>query len=218
MNLRTLLVAGLAGLAIASPVPATDIQRRQSTSANDLENGVCKGVTFIFARGSTETGNLGYIVGPGVCSNLKAKLGGDVACQGVGGAYTAGLTPNFLPQNTDQASINAATDMFNMANTKCPNTQIVAGGYSQGSAVMDNAIQALPADLRAKVKGVALFGFTRNLQDGGKIPNYPAGQTKVYCAIGDLVCDGTLVITAAHLTYGLDAGNAASFLASKVST
>jgi cutinase len=144
-------------------------------------------------------------------------LGNDaVACQGVGGAYTAGLIPNFLPENTNQESIDAAVDMFELANN-CPDTQIVAAGYSQGSAVISGAIQDIDEALRAKVKGVVLFGFTRNLQDNGQIPGYPASQTKVICAIGDLVCSGTLIITITHLTYGLNAGEAAEFLAGTVS-
>ncbi|KAJ5363408.1 hypothetical protein N7541_004252 [Penicillium brevicompactum] len=208
------------------------VERRQYVEANDLNTGNCKDTMFIFARGSTEVGNevgissglqqlailifQGTVVGPEVCDDLKLQLGGKVGCQGIGGAYTAGLAENFLPQNTAPQDVQAAVDVFNKCNTKCPNAKIVAGGYSQGSAVIDDAIQKLDSEVRDKVKGVVLFGFTRNLQDKGRIPNYPKDQTKVYCAVGDLVCDGTLIITAAHLTYGANAGSAARFLASKV--
>jgi cutinase len=81
---------------------------------------------------------------------------------------------------------------------------------------MDGSIQALPAAIQNNIYGVVLFGFTRNLQDGGRIPNYPTSKTDVFCAVGDLVCDGTLTITAAHLTYGVDAPAAASFLVSQL--
>ncbi|KAL3493336.1 cutinase 3 [Aspergillus germanicus] len=219
LSINALLIAALAALSVASPLPADadiTLERRQLISADDLKNGDCKPVAFIFARGSTEAGNMGFVVGPQVCSDLKSRLGrNNVACQGVGGAYTAGLIPNFLPENTNRQSIQAAVDMFELAD-KCPDTQIVAGGYSQGSAVISGAIQDVSESLRAKVKGVVLFGYTRNLQDRGQIPGYPKDQTKVYCAVGDLVCSGTLIITASHLTYGLNAGAAARFLADTV--
>ncbi|KAE8381975.1 putative cutinase 3 [Aspergillus bertholletiae] len=217
--LHSLLVSALAALAAASPVaePAgQSLATRQLMSSDDL-NGACKDVTLIFARGSTEMGNMGAIIGPPLCSELKKKLGSDkVACQGVGGMYTGGLIQNALPKNTDPGAISTAKSLFEKASTKCPNTQIVAGGYSQGSAVIDNAVQELSAEAKAKVKGVVFFGFTRNLQDKGQIPNYPKDNVKVFCAMGDLVCDGTLIVTATHLTYGINAPEAASFLASKV--
>lgn len=78
---------------------------------------------------------------------------------------------------------------------------------------MDNAIQSLSANVKSQVKGVVMFGFTRNAQDDGGVPGFDASKTKVFCAIGDLVCDNTLTITAAHLTYGANAPAAASFLA-----
>jgi cutinase len=81
---------------------------------------------------------------------------------------------------------------------------------------MDGSIQALPAEIKDKIYGVVLFGFTRNEQDDGQIPDYPPSQTLVFCAVGDLVCDGTLIITEAHLSYGVDAPAAASFLVEKL--
>ncbi|QKX53701.1 uncharacterized protein TRUGW13939_00781 [Talaromyces rugulosus] len=191
--------------------------RANSDESDELQDGPCKKTTFIFARGSLEPGNMGFVVSPQVCADLKTTLGADaVACQGVGPPYNATIADNFDPQNTSPTDIKAATDLFDLANTKCPDTKIIAGGYSQGTAVLDGSIQALPASIKAKVTGVVLFGFTRNKQDGGRIPNYPTNQTKIFCASGDIVCDGELIITPAHLGYGSDAAAAASFLVSSL--
>lgn len=45
------------------------------------------------------------------------------------------------------------------------------------------------------------FLITRNKQDDGQIPDISVHKTKSYCVNGDLVCDGGLVITLAHLSY-----------------
>jgi cutinase len=140
--------------------------------------------------------------------------------------------------------------LLKLANQKCPNTPVVAGGYSyvilpipppfssaairlsmllscfknntddiisQGAALAAAAISDLSTTVRDQVVGTVLFGYTKNLQNRGAIPNYPSDRLKVFCAVGDLVCTGTLTITAAHLSYGDEARNEApQFLESKI--
>ena len=50
----------LALVALVSGAPA--VQTRQlGRSANDVANGVCRNTTLLFARGTTEGGNLGTV-------------------------------------------------------------------------------------------------------------------------------------------------------------
>jgi hypothetical protein len=143
------ILTSLAALAVALPIDEASMNvKRQlgSSTSNELTRGSCKAITFIFARGSTETGNMvrntefcgkaktdtlqGSSVGPPTCRALKREYGDDaVACQGVGGAYDAQLGTNALPEGTTQGAIREAISLFNQANTKCPETLIVAGGY-----------------------------------------------------------------------------------------
>ncbi|KAL2140130.1 hypothetical protein VTI28DRAFT_4212 [Corynascus sepedonium] len=226
MKFLSLLTA--AGLAAALPAPsvevsnAADIEARQlSSTRNELENGnsaSCPSVIFIFARASGEPGNMGISAGPNVASVLESSYRNDIWVQGVGGPYRAGLADNALPAGTTQAAINEAKRLFQLANSKCPDAAVVAGGYSQGTAVMSNAISELAGTpTQEQIKGVVLFGYTKNLQNRGRIPNYSTDRTKVFCNIGDLVCAGTLIVAPSHFLYTTESlGEAPRFLKSQI--
>ncbi|KAG5980645.1 hypothetical protein E4U55_003805 [Claviceps digitariae] len=229
-SLFTVLVA-----AAPTPVPrqapayeiaaqdAKDLESRQlglDMTRNDLENGQppCPKAIFIFARGSTEPGNMGASVGPIVANTLTNQLGkGGIWIQGVGGPYTAGLAENAMPAGSSPAAIGEMGRLFTLAHTKCPSSIILAGGYSQGAALAAAAVSAASPAVRNQIAATVLFGYTKNLQNNGKIPNYPADRVKVFCNPGDMVCTGSLFITEAHLNYAPAAANAApQFLENKV--
>ncbi|KAL2131192.1 hypothetical protein VTI74DRAFT_5418 [Chaetomium olivicolor] len=217
------LLAAAAGLVTALPaapapvevgqVQSAEIETRQLNSVRtDLESGSsssCPPVICIFARGSTEPNNMGITAGPTLATALEVRYPNRIWIQGIGGPYLATLQDNFLPAGTSRAAINEAKRLITMANQKCPNAAIVTGGYSQGTAVIAGALSELPAAIQNQVKGAVLFGYTKNLQNGGRIPNFPADKTKVYCAVGDMVCWGTLFIMPSHFWYPVDASTGA---------
>lgn len=169
-------------IAIAAPEPNTlEARQLRSSTRNDLEQGsntACPKTIFIFARASTEGGNMVYppppflnphsnsqqggSTGPAVARALERTYGADqVWVQGVGGPYRADLASNAQPGGTNQAAIGEAVRLFELADQKCPETPIVAGGYSQGTAVIAGAIPKLDAGLQARVVGtVSTFGLS----------------------------------------------------------
>ncbi|KAG6076944.1 hypothetical protein E4U16_002499 [Claviceps sp. LM84 group G4] len=239
-----LLASVFTALVAAAPVPVpeqvarsngiagdvNDLEARQfgmgmgmgGMTRNDLESGsgTCPKAIFIFARGSTEPGNMGASVGPTVANTLTNQLGqGQVWIQGVGGPYTAGIPENAMPAGSSPAAIAEMDRLFTLAHTKCPTSSIFAGGYSQGAALAAAAVSNASPEIRNQIVATVLFGYTKNLQNGGQIPNYPPDRVKVFCNPGDMVCTGSLMITPAHLNYIPQAGGAApQFLESKVTT
>ncbi|KAF3041815.1 Cutinase [Didymella keratinophila] len=208
LAILSLFVAFVASSPIAvtelEPVfaPEIELAARQLANSNELERGsssACPKTIFIWARASGEAGNMGASARPIVAGQLKAKYGASgVRVQGVGGPYTAGLAENALPAGTTQAAIGEAQRLFNLAASRCPSTPIVAGGYSQGTAVMSNAISGLSAGVKDLIRGVVLFGHTKNLQNLGRIPDFPAAKAEVFWRLTDLVCFGTLIVGIGH--------------------
>ncbi|KAF1815091.1 putative cutinase [Eremomyces bilateralis CBS 781.70] len=200
MKYSTALLA-LIGLAAAAP--SSDLARRQITS-DELIKGGCKKVVFVWARASTEPGNMGMSMGPIVCSGLKKKFGSNsVACQGVGGPYSAGLMDNVRSDGTTEEAVNEAVSMFTKA-IQCEGALVVGGGYSQGTAVTGNAVMKLDSAAKEKVLGIVLYGYTKNGQTKGSIPGYPSDRLKVFCRDDDGVCDGQLMVTIGHFGYLMD--------------
>ncbi|KAK4213418.1 family 5 putative carbohydrate esterase [Rhypophila decipiens] len=202
----------------ATRTQALEARQTSGQTRNELTaGGACPPIIFIWARGSTEPGNMGTL-GPFTADVLEATYGAaNVWIQGVGGNYKANLLDNILPDGTTSAAITEMKNLFSLANSRCPGAKVVAGGYSQGAALAAAAIRDTSAAIREQIKAVVLFGYTKNKQNNGGVPNYPQSRVAVYCADGDLVCTGTLIVTPAHTTYADEAsGPAPAFLIARI--
>lgn len=105
----------------------------------------------------------GTVVGPDTSNELKRTFGSsNVATEGID--YAADLAPNFLPGGTDTASKQLMQNMINSMASRCPDSIIVTGGYSQGAAVNHRAIEGLSSSVKDRIAGVILYGDTQRLQ------------------------------------------------------
>jgi cutinase len=102
-----------------------------SISQNDVTGGGgCKAMTVLFARGTTELGNMGSVAGPPFVSAIGAMMGGNVAVQGI--EYPADV-PGFLVGG-DKAGSALMAKMVGQVRAKCPDTSLVMAGYSYVSS------------------------------------------------------------------------------------
>ncbi|KAL5392902.1 hypothetical protein DPSP01_000597 [Paraphaeosphaeria sporulosa] len=186
------------GLADAVGIDTTKDDLAQSTS--------CADVTVVFARGTTEPGNVGLVTGPPFFDALKEQLGSkSLAVQGV--EYPATFA-GFNKNGTE--GVPSMTAFINQALTTCPETKVVVSGYSQGALVVRGTAASLPADTMSRVSSVVTFGDPRNQTaiTGAE------GKTLTICHENDAVCSGGF-ITVDHLTYADNADEAAQFVVGK---
>ncbi|RMZ71358.1 cutinase [Pyrenophora seminiperda CCB06] len=175
-----------------------------NTDKDDLvQNSPCADVTVVFARGTTEPGNMGLVTGPPFIDALGKQLGNkSLAVQGV--EYPATFA-GFNKNGTD--GVPSMTSFINDVISNCPNTKVVMPGYSQGALVLRSTADTLPATTMSKINSVVTFGDPRN-----PAPITGAsGKSLVICQADDSVCKGGF-INVAHLTYGANATMAAQFV------
>ncbi|OJD34420.1 carbohydrate esterase family 5 protein [Diplodia corticola] len=220
-GLSTLLGGLSGGSSSGSSSSGSSVLSGLSLGGESTSNGLdedCKAATLIFARGTTETGNMGSVVGPGFGSSLKEQLGdGKVAIQGVDYAADAA---GIATEVTGGAGTTAMVADVQKAIQKCPDTQIILSGYSQGAMLVHNTMNKLTADQAKSVKAAVTFGDPFKTQ---ALKNIDASAFRTFCASGDAVCGGGSTSgsagsasTSGHLGYGADADTAAQFVKTKV--
>ncbi|KAF9870068.1 cutinase [Colletotrichum karsti] len=175
---------------------------------NSTAKVTCPDVAVVFARGTNEPGNVGFLTGPPFFDALRTYMNGTgtIAVQGVNNypAVAAGFFAGGSP--------NGAAFMSQVARqtqSMCPNTKLTMSGYSQGSQVARLAISQMPPDGQAKISSVVLFGDPLG---GRAIPGVDSSRLLVVCHTGDNICQGGDFIFDPHLNYSLDAPTAALFV------
>ncbi|KAK2030800.1 cutinase [Colletotrichum zoysiae] len=188
-------------------------KRQYGDTSNQLTDGTpCRPVTLIWARGTTQPGNLGEAgsEGPAFFDALASIIGADnLAVQGVN--YAANILGFLL--GGDPNGVTAMVNLVAQAVTQCPSTKIVLSGYSQGGQLVHKTASKLTAAQSARISAVLILG---DPMDGQPVGTIPASKVKVICHAGDNICKGGIIITSDHTNYEQDAVSAASFVAGLV--
>ena len=158
----------------------------------------CPDVEFVFARGTNEPPGLGR-VGQALSSLLAGQLGGRRL-----GVYAV----NYPATYDFRAAADGASDATNhiaVTSQRCPATQFVLGGYSQGAAVVDmllgipplgervgdvGSAPPLPYSLADRVAAVAVFGNPATKFGNPVTVAAPpfVGKAIDLCNAGDPIC------------------------------
>jgi cutinase len=179
----------------------------------------CSDVELVVARGTSEPGTLGVVVGDNVFAETQRALRGRNVT-----AYAVDYPADFDPQSPGLGIVDTVERLTAQA-AACPGQRFVLVGYSQGAAVMDGALglatssgpppAVIPASVEPRIAAITLFGNPITAQ-GRTVPPAYLARTRDVCQDGDPVCDPDGGNILAHLLYFLDAPDAAAFIAGRV--
>ena len=183
----------------------------------------CTDVDVVVARGTGEPGQLGLIVGDPVFSAIQRRLSGTSAT-GSRVEYPASVSPS-SPTDGNRALVAHVTSQAQA----CPSQRFILVGYSQGANVVGNSlgissqgaavggpvVATIPASIEPRVAAVLVFGYPLRKLGRGITGTY-AQRTLDICAPLDIVCSPLGTSTLAHLSYGNNATQAATFAVARL--
>jgi len=144
-----------------------------------IPTGGCVDLEIIAARGTSEPGNLGVVVG----DPLTARVQRDLVGKTVHG-YPVQYNADMFGAATGVADVKSRLTKQSAA---CPNQKYVLVGYSQGGMVVSSSLSGIPAAIQPKVIAVVLYGAG----DGGNVNSAFKSKTYANCAPGDFACTGS---------------------------
>ncbi|KAF3903476.1 Cutinase [Dactylellina cionopaga] len=167
------------------PIPSNNVSIGQPVPTNpaDIPAG-CSALEILVARGTSEPGKFGIIVGDNLVGNVTAILPG---ARGYPVQYPASI-------DVISGGLQGRVDIVNRLisqSLRCPSQKFALVGYSQGASLMHQAVGEVPISLYPKILALCMFGDP-NLRLGALGDRFPlALRSKVLqsCAKGDLVCD-----------------------------
>jgi len=186
-----------------SELQTSELQASELQSSEvELEKrqGTCTPYILLYARGTTESGDLGMTVGPSLAAGLRGDKNWSVRginsrdgyAADLGGIYCIGMTGGM-----------ACKDILNKMSAQCPNSKFVTSGYSQGAMVARICVAFADESARAKVAGILTYGDPFN---GATVKGFPSDKIKINCNPTDGVCKGDFAIGAGHLSYSTASG------------
>jgi cutinase len=178
-----------------------------------MQNPICSAVTLIFARGTTEVGNMGTCIGPDLATELRKQIP-SLSVQGVDyPANSAGDTRYGASGGPYMAMLARE------ARLQCPDTKIVLAGYSQGARCLHGALEKSerPFD-GADVAAVVAFGDPLNGKERS-FKGVERDDVLQVCGDSDDRCQQGQVdlwVHGGHVSYGRTAEEVARWIKGKV--
>ncbi|MGO9695273.1 MAG: cutinase family protein [Mycobacterium sp.] len=178
----------------------------------------CPAVEVTFARGTGQPSGVGK-VGQAFIDSLGSQISGrSMDVYSVNYPATAAFASS--AQTGADDVVAHVGDMMG----RCPNTQMVLGGFSQGAGVIDLAAPALPPQAIDHVAAIAVFGnptspLASNLSGAVFPPIGPPYSSKTIdlCADGDPACSGggNIMAHGSYVQSGMTS-QAATFVAGRL--